>query len=285
VLHWDERMTWSGEYDLIVVQHFTRDYSVLAPVRARFPAAVIALRPDRPPEWEARHVGVYFEWLLRDLIQADVVLDAMPDGRRASFYAQLASKPWTTLLTPLVPHPDVEALRKRPREMLVGWLHPADPEHHLPTLATLAAVQRHMDVAVTVVNASVDDAARAVALGLDCEFIPAPSHEGFIDLLSRAKVVVDIFPMRTPARVASVAAYLGTPTVTATDTQDVGHPQVDAWGGDGAAAVLALLDSPARLKAVVKKGVTLMDRHRPQALRDALEQVFHMKHLTGESND
>ena len=277
VLHWEERAQWAGDYDLVIVQHFTRNYSVLEPVREKFLGARLAMRPDRPPEWEARRRSEVFGWLMHDLMLADVVLDAMPDGRRASFYAQMVSKPVSLLPSPIVPHPDVVELRKRSRRGVVGWLHPADEAHRWPTLATLAALQRLTGTDVTVINAVARDKQVAQQLGLVAAFETAPGHEGFIDLLSQAELLIDLFPMHTPHRVATVAAYLGTPTVTGRDTPDVGHVRVDAWSGDGVIAALELL-APDRREAAVQAGIYHVEKtHMPDAIRQAVEALVDEK--------
>lgn len=273
VLDWADRATWRGEYELIIVHYFPRNYPVVEVIREKFPAARIAIRPDRPPEhvaatWGPRHVQ-----MLKEFKAADVIVSPVEFGGQAGFWAQLTDKATGNLPTPIRPHPEIDVLRKRPREdVIAGWDHGAAPRVILPTLMALAGLQRETGYRVVIAQAHENTKALCDDLELTAAFVQV-DHAGTLDLLSRAKLVVDLYMMSTPGRLISLAAYVGTPSVGSLDNPDVGHDQAAPWTGQPLARALCLLEQPDRTEAIMRGIETVEANNSPAAVKTAIERL------------
>lgn len=267
----------SADYQLIIAQYFPRNRQVVGRLRRRFPNARIALRLDRAVEHVlqvSRHNT--FALMLDEYRAADLIACHMTDMRHAAFLSQVTGTPAFPLPTPIVPHPDIAALRSREREDLVVALdHRAPPRYPAPTMACLTALQRATGCRVVIAK-PVDDYSKqlAQAFGLRVRWVH-PGHEALLEWLSRARVVVDLYTMHTPGRINALAAYVGTPSVGSWNSAHVGHPQVDPWSDKGLQVARDVWNNERAWAVVRDNGIECVERHHsPDALRRYVEAML-----------
>lgn len=272
---------WRKDYQAIIVHHFPRGAGCLRRIRKHHPHALIVLRLDRAPE-VTNKPGMFRYWprILRDMRQADVIADALPDNRHAEYWARITGTRAMPLPSPILPHPELDRLRSQKRDDFIMCLdHKADPRFPAPSLVAAAYVQRKTGCKVVIAKPQ-DDYVRELAreLGLNAEFIPQLDHPALLALIARARLVIDLYTMHTPGRINALAAWVGTPSVGSLNSPELGYPRVDPWSGAGADMVLHLMTDEAAWRTVRNRGIEAADRqYAPEAIRDAMRAIMKIK--------
>lgn len=270
---------WRKDYEMIIVHHFPRAAGCIARVRKHHPEARIVLRLDRAPEVLNRPAMMqHWPKMLRDMKQADIIADALPDNRHGRYWEQVTGTKSMPLPSPILHHPDLEKLRSQDRENLIVCLdHRAEPRYPGPSLMAAAYVQQKTGCKVIVAKPQ-DQYVRKLAdvIGLKAKFLNSVDHARLITLLARARVVIDLYTMHTPGRINTLAAWMGTPSVASWNSSDMGHPLVDPWSGAGGEIALALMADPDAWQTTRERGIETVDRiYSLEAIRDSVRAMMN----------
>jgi hypothetical protein len=275
-----EPETWRKDLDMIIVQVFPRAKGSIRRVRKLYPKATIVARLDRAPEVVSKpEMKQYWRGYLRDLRKADYIADPLPDRRHADYFWQMTGTTPMALPSPILPHPELEVMRKAERDNLIVCLdHRAGPRFPAPSLAAAGYVQRITGCKVIVLKAQ-DQYVKNLAptVGLEADWIDKAHHPQLIRVLARAKVVIDLYTMHTPGRINTLAAWMGTPSVASWNSPDIGHPRVDPFSAEGAREALALMTDTVRWEQVRTAGINAVDRiYAPEAIRAAVRSLLEV---------
>lgn len=273
-LNWQEHDAWDIErYDVFIVLFFETGSTALHWLRQQRPDAKIYVIVDAgnevlfaPDTWGANHRKMLRQ-LQRD---ADAIVTWDPTLRHARFLAQIVDKPVVYLPIPLMLPDTVDELRNRSREdVLFALEHKQHPRNPAPTLAALTALQRATGCRVVYTDWADDTTLdMAHAFGLDAEFRAMKWPEKY-DMLSRAKLYVDMYCIHHLGRMQIHAASIGTLSLSSTYTASVGHIQTDPWSDSKLDEVLHALSDADEYDRLIDRGyqVTgqLFDHERVRA--------------------
>lgn len=275
-LHWNERDSWELDaYDLFLVFYFATSHEVLRWIRERRPDAVIVAGVDpgadvllNPPAW-GRDAQIMVNQLRK---YADAISTWDPTLRQGGFLGMITGVKAVELPIPLMPHPEIENMRARPREkLIVGALHRQQPQQPAPTLALMAALQQ-VPALADYRFVVLDDVPQARAMArnfrLTAEFVTGNDWAVKYDLIQRARLVVDMYTIHHYGRIQAHAANVGTVSIGSIYTADVGHIRVDPWSWDGLAAALWVLSDAKKEAELRQRGYEVIEaRHSPERIR------------------
>jgi hypothetical protein len=267
-----------NKYDLFLVNVFPQSKHVKQ-LRGMFPNKIIVAMPDPHLEKFLRKkqdIQRIVEFKYANLIGARTKV-------AAKLYSSLTGVDSIWMPSPIGPTSKFEAYRTQytQKDFILSVDHKCEPTRTMQNIAALAEILRRVDIRIILVNPQKFSRKLAKELELNIEFKDFLPYASFLRFIAQAKIGVDMYAAHSQHRHALTHAMVGTPLVSSSWSNCVGHLACDPFDSKRAGELaMRLFENQDYYTKIRNRGFAHIDKHYSyEACRQRVRNIMQRFNL------
>jgi hypothetical protein len=196
----------------------------------------------------------------------------------AKLYSSLTGVDSIWMPSPIGPVSKFEAYRTQytQKDFILSVDHKCEPTRTMQNIAALAEILSQVDIRIILVNPQKFSKKLATELGLDIEFKDFLPYREMLRFVAQAKIGVDMYAAHSQHRHALTHAMVGTPLVSSSWSNCVGHLACDPFDSKRAGElVIKLLEDQDYYTKIRNRGFACIDKYYSyEACRQRVKNIM-----------